>query len=145
MRSRVLRIINVVCAVALMIALFALSAQSQLSVPGGFDFGDKIVHAAVYGLLAQFYALTAERSSRRVTLYAILGAVAYGVTDELHQSFVPGRDASVFDLVADAVGATLGALFIAWYSARRWPAPSSASEASAPASPRTSSSPISPR
>jgi VanZ family protein len=35
--------------------------------------------------------------------------VAYGVTDEWHQSFVPGRSADAIDLVADAVGAGLAA------------------------------------
>ena len=35
-------------------------------------------------------------------------AVLYGVTDELHQTFVPGRVASEADLVVDAMGALLG-------------------------------------
>ena len=51
-------------------------------------------------------------------------AVAYGVTDEWHQSFVPGRDADLWDVVADALGATLaiGAVgVLAWWS-RREPA-----------------------
>jgi VanZ family protein len=34
----------------------------------------------------------------------------YGITDEIHQSFVPGRDAAVLDLVLDMIGATLGCL-----------------------------------
>ena len=56
-----------------------------------------------------------------------------------------GRYGELLDLVADTVGAVVGALAVTWYSARRWPRPSSPSEASDPASPRTSSSPISPR
>jgi len=39
----------------------------------------------------------------------ILIAILYGISDEYHQSFVPARDASVTDLVSDAVGAFLGA------------------------------------
>jgi len=34
-------------------------------------------------------------------------AALYGVVDEVHQSFVPGRDCSVFDVVSDAAGAAL--------------------------------------
>lgn len=34
--------------------------------------------------------------------------VAYGVTDEFHQMFVPGRDASAEDLLTDAIGAAIG-------------------------------------
>jgi VanZ family protein len=40
---------------------------------------------------------------------AALAAVLYGLSDEVHQSFIPGRDASVGDVVADALGALLGA------------------------------------
>ncbi len=34
-------------------------------------------------------------------------AAFYGVVDELHQSFVPGRDSSAFDVLSDAAGAAL--------------------------------------
>lgn len=35
-------------------------------------------------------------------------AVAYGISDEFHQSFVPRRDASIFDVMVDAIGALGG-------------------------------------
>lgn len=38
---------------------------------------------------------------------AILLATLYGVSDELHQTFVPGRSADRFDVLADCLGATL--------------------------------------
>ena len=41
--------------------------------------------------------------------WAVLLAVGYGVTDEWHQSFVPGRTPELRDLLADAVGSTFGA------------------------------------
>lgn len=41
-----------------------------------------------------------------------LVASAYGVVDELHQSFVPGRDCSMFDLVSDAAGAALAVVLL---------------------------------
>jgi VanZ family protein len=34
--------------------------------------------------------------------------IVYGVTDEFHQSFVPGRSADAYDLAADAAGALAG-------------------------------------
>ncbi len=45
-------------------------------------------------------------------------AVAFGVTDEVHQSFVPGRNADLMDLVADALGASLGAVVAALWGRR---------------------------
>ena len=39
-------------------------------------------------------------------------AAAYGVVDELHQSYVPGRDCSAFDLVSDAAGAALAVFLL---------------------------------
>lgn len=42
-------------------------------------------------------------------LLATLFATAYGVSDEYHQSFVPGRDASAGDVASDLAGSALGA------------------------------------
>jgi VanZ family protein len=39
-------------------------------------------------------------------------SAAFGLSDELHQHFVPGRDASALDLAADTVGSLAGVL--AW-------------------------------
>lgn len=94
--------------------LFALS-----SIPGrvyprvSFTFADKVVHVAVYAVLAWLCARSLHGPARgpfawRVALTAIALAIAYGVTDEVHQIFVPGRSADPRDVVADAVGAVLG-------------------------------------
>ena len=63
----------------------------------------------------------AWRLSAVAALAAALAAV-YGVSDELHQSFVPGRTADGADVVADAVGAVLGAGAGTWTLAAldRW-------------------------
>lgn len=47
-------------------------------------------------------------------LLAVVFSVVYGVSDEYHQSFVPGRDATAWDVLKDAVGAVMGA----WLYAR---------------------------
>ncbi len=77
---------------------------------------DKVAHLLVYGLLATLVArnLPAER---RVWL-AILAVSFFGVTDEWHQSFTPGRSAEVADWAADTVGAVIAAVLYArwaWY------------------------------
>ena len=45
---------------------------------------------------------------------AVVLSVVYGVSDEYHQSFVPGRTATAWDVAKDAVGAVMGA----WLYAR---------------------------
>lgn len=81
-------------------------------VPKGLLTQDKLIHAAVYALLALLVrlALAGTRLAAGPALLLAFGlASAYGVSDEFHQSFVPNRDASAGDLVADAVGALAGA------------------------------------
>jgi hypothetical protein len=79
-----------------------------------------LAHAPLFGLLGLWLALAGPRvepgdaagaSPRRWARLALVdqrlvlvAVVVWGFLDELHQSFVPGRDASVFDLVTDGVG-----------------------------------------
>ncbi len=71
---------------------------------------------AEYAGLAVLTARALNRGGRGVSLAAAVGAAAiayaYGVTDETHQFFVPGRDASLHDLRSDLAGSMLGALAI---------------------------------
>ena len=92
--------------------IFALSSRSgdaypEVSLPGA----DKLVHFALYAPLgaALVYAL------RGHWRWAGLLAALYGVSDEVHQMFVPLRFADGFDVLADAVGGFVGA----WLMARR--------------------------
>jgi VanZ family protein len=74
------------------------------------DNSDKLIHACIYFPLAFLFYLSLNRSGikRHVFLAAVILTVIYGVTDEFHQSFVPGRDSSIGDAFADFTGALLG-------------------------------------
>lgn len=99
---------------ALAAGILWASAQSQY--PGGFQLPpplDKGVHAAAFGLLALLLDLALGRNAPALPLYrrhlAVFAAVAlFGISDEGHQAFVPGRDCSFGDGLADALGAALG-------------------------------------
>jgi VanZ family protein len=102
--------------------IFVLSAQPGLRVSSDADVERPIrqlAHLLVYGTLAVLlcYAIAgAFRVDRRTALIAVVLAVAYGVTDEIHQSFVPERSGQVGDLVWDAIGAVAGCLAVAaWW------------------------------
>jgi VanZ family protein len=82
----------------------------ELSIP----YADKIVHALLYGPLAiltyrAFRYAGGTWSAAHAVLLAITASTVYGMTDEIHQAFVPLRDANVWDLVADAIGSVVGA------------------------------------
>jgi VanZ family protein len=78
----------------------------------------KLAHATEYALLAFFVARAVNGGHQShhpwvVLLGAWLVATLYAMTDEWHQSFVPGREPTVTDVVLDSSGALLGAL-AAW-------------------------------
>ena len=102
-------------------AIFALSSIPHPPAPPG-AMSDKHLHAMVYaGLALLVLRALASADVNRVTTGRALGAAAiaaaYGLTDELHQWFVPGRFVDVFDLLANALGA-IGATLLAWGVAR---------------------------
>jgi VanZ family protein len=82
---------------------------------------DKDVHGGLYAAFALLILRAFARRWERVTLLTALGAivatVVYGISDEFHQSFVPGRTSDIADVVADGVGATV-AMGFAWLIAR---------------------------
>jgi len=96
--------------IAYMAMLFALSSRSTLPTPpGGLSFYD--VHLAAYAGLAALTARAAGRGisnvSWRAVAIAILISSLYGLSDEYHQLFVPGRTFDVLDLLADATTCSL--------------------------------------
>jgi len=79
-----------------------------------------IVEYAVLAFLAYRLVLSYKVSATPLSWACVLLAVAaYGVTDEFHQSFVPGRDASLLDTGFDALGGFFG-LIAAEVASRSW-------------------------
>ena len=99
-------------------AIFFASSRSSfpISVPA-FPHADKVGHALVYAVWGALCAFALDGSARRlgaVTLILLSTAAGalYGASDEFHQSFVPGRDVDGLDLLADTVGACVGASIV---------------------------------
>ncbi len=87
-----------------------LSSQERIEMMPGFDGSDKLVHLICFGGLAGSVCMAlGQRGWRRVWLPILLVSV-YGIVDEIHQSYTPGRTSSAADWVADTVGATLGTI-----------------------------------
>ena len=106
MRSR---LIDVGLALGYAGLIFFLSSQSSFPVPAGIWSFDKVIHCVEYGVFA-FLIARAFRPWKFAAVTAVILASLYGVSDELHQSFVPGRSSEGLDALADAIGSVLGAV-----------------------------------
>jgi VanZ family protein len=70
---------------------------------------DKLVHFLAYGLIAYLSAMVLTCNNSNITAYKLMGITLFvsglGITAEFIQSYTPGRDATVYDIYADVVGA----------------------------------------
>jgi VanZ family protein len=95
-----------------MAAIFAISAQPNPLPELTTRVWDKLLHLAEYGGLAVLFVRALAREGagwRDALLAAIVMTSLYGATDEFHQAFVPNRNSTVTDWVADSIGAIAGA------------------------------------
>jgi len=113
---RTLRLLSVFLAVTWMATIFYLSSQPMPEIDLGFAAQDKLVHLVAYGLLGALLLgalpLRAGGYTRGQALLAATIGALYGISDEWHQFFVPGRSMDMLDMLADAAGALLGAWLV---------------------------------
>ena len=96
---------------AYMAAIFYVSSLPDAPLPSGVS--DKSGHSMAYAGLGivvarAFAGGLGRRLSLKGAATAVLLTIAYGVSDEFHQWFVPGRTPEVLDALADAAGALVG-------------------------------------
>lgn len=104
--------------IALAATIFLASGRSQVAAPEVPKI-DKIAHFFIYGLLGTLIArVPSVASGKWFGLYwAGVMASLYGITDEFHQSFTPGRSVEFADWAMDTGGAVLA---ISVYARWRW-------------------------
>ncbi len=94
---------------ALFLILWALIIFSISSLPHeekekGLKYGmDKVIHFSIYSYLGYL-------SSKVFGVYGAVGAAMFAVADEMHQMVIPGREASIIDLLANLSGVGFGYL-----------------------------------
>ncbi|MCM3163801.1 VanZ family protein [Metabacillus litoralis] len=103
---------------ALIWTLSSFPADAIVNTPFSFDSLLKeslhlIEFAILYWLIA-FAFMAHGRWTERTSLIAAAIAILYGLTDEIHQSFVPARSATVIDFVKDTIG-----VLVSYYIAKR--------------------------
>jgi VanZ family protein len=92
-------------------------------VVSGIPYFDSLVHFALYAveawLLYRCVRWPGEPRFSLVRAIAIVGAMAvWGVADETHQNWIPGRSMEGGDVAADVAGAAAGAVAASWLSRR---------------------------
>lgn len=89
------------------------------SVPGSplppLPYIDKVAHLIEYGILGYliarvFFRLNPKVKVKRLILFSLLIGGIYGMSDEVHQLFVPLRSFDLIDWLADLIGVTLGVM-----------------------------------
>jgi len=85
-----------------------------------FNFSDKIMHFGAFAVMGVLFyrayqTLPFDNILQWIVPLSMLSASLYGISDEIHQSFVPYRHASIGDVIADILGAICGV-----YVYHRW-------------------------
>jgi len=107
---------------AVIIFLFSSHPTGTASNVDWQDFSIKkfahMVEYAVLTVLVYRAFINSKVNQKRSLIVAFLFAVFYGMSDEIHQSFTPGREPTVRDVVFDTIGASVATIFVWKYLAK---------------------------
>jgi len=115
--------------VALCAAIVVQSSFPSPDLGPSFPLKDKVLHMVVYGALAWIFCRACRvtwpgrLSPAQLLVISVCFATLFGVSDEIHQSFVAARHADAMDGVADFAGSLLGAvgcMLVTSRSRRSW-------------------------
>lgn len=100
------------------IFIYCLLIYIQSSYPSSEDipsipYFDKVLHFAAYAflgglLLRALKTLPTKDNIRLVIILSITLSSLYGISDEIHQHYVPYRNADIMDALADIIGSIFG-------------------------------------
>ena len=93
--------------------IYIQSANPSPKQIPSFPLVDKALHFFAYGIMGilfyrAYQTLRIKNNIQMLMLLSVVSASLYGISDEIHQSFVPFREAEVADVVADILGAISG-------------------------------------
>jgi len=112
-----LLVVSLVALVSYMSLIFYLSGQPA-DVSAGVEILEIpriILHMgeyAILGLLMNSAMMQVSSKVPRSVFFSSAFCCLYGVTDEIHQFFVPTRCFDIYDILADTIGGIAGAVFL---------------------------------
>lgn len=87
-----------------------LSSKSLIGYMPKFINADKLVHLVCFAGLAFWVSFALNIKTYKSFWIPTIIVSTYGIIDEIHQHFTPGRYVSFFDWTCDTIGAILGSL-----------------------------------
>ena len=97
--------------------IFVQSSYPSAPRPEDLPHTDKLLHFLAYAILGVLFfrafgnTLQGKADSRLLMILSIIGASLYGISDEIHQHYVPSRHADMADILADTIGGIYGVFF----------------------------------
>lgn len=111
--------------------IYCLAIYIQSGQPGSekipdVRFLDKFLHFGAYGLLGVLFfrayqTLPLKKFKNLLIFISIMSATLYGISDEIHQYFVPTRHADIRDVIANTIGSISGVYLYYWWINRKKP------------------------
>ena len=97
--------ITLIITLIIALTIFYISSLKFDNIPGGLSFLSVAYHFLAFFTLNFFLSISlVQGKDKRIFVIAFLMSVLYGITDEIHQFFVPGRAMSVGDILVDSAG-----------------------------------------
>ena len=99
------------------IAIFYISSLTFTGTPKeGFAYLPIIYHFLAFASLCAFLLISlikGNKSKKRLIWIGIIIAIVYGISDEIHQLFVPGRSGNFQDVLTDSAGVIVAGIIYA--------------------------------
>jgi hypothetical protein len=100
--------ISLLMTVLIAILIFYMSSIESKNIPGiSFPLRSVIYHFAIFAFFCFFLLIglvKGKNNNKQLIFIGVIIAILYGISDEIHQLFVPGRCCSIDDILVDSIG-----------------------------------------
>jgi len=105
------------------ILIFLQSSFPSIESIPKLQYTDKLLHFFAYAVLGALFlraytTLRIRNSLKLLIILSVLSSSLYGISDEIHQHFVPSRSFEYYDILADVLGSLFGVFIYRYISAR---------------------------
>ena len=109
--------------IAYCILIFIQSSHPPSGSIPEWPYVDKLLHFSGYALLGilflrAFRTIRFKNNGKLTITLSITASSLYGLSDEIHQYFVPSRNADMIDIIADAAGSISGIIIYSLISGK---------------------------